>query len=90
MQIDGPMLLELQTDPLGFRVTVPMEAHALRFFIGLTAAAAQSLALALLARPEVGTELLPEVAQAIAAEGRERQQAKQTDEQFLKDLGVQA
>ena len=69
-------------------MTIPIEDRALRCFIGLTPAAGQSLALALLARPEVGTELLPEVAQAIATETRECKQAQASDEQFLKHMGV--
>lgn len=89
MQSDGPMILELKTQPLGFRLTVPMEDRAIRFFIGLSPAAAQSLALALLARPEVGTELIPETVQAIAAETKWWQETQQGDEQLLKMLGVQ-
>ena len=90
MQNEKPMLLELKTKPLGFRLTVPIEDRVLRFSIGLSPVAAQLLALVLLARPEVGTELLPEVAQAIAAETHGWQQAQQADERFLKDLGVKA
>ena len=47
------------------------------------------MALALLARPEVGTELIPETVQAIAAETKWWQETQQGDEQLLKMLGVQ-
>ena len=87
MQPNGPILLELRTDPsLGFQVTVPLdEGQALRLFLPMTAEAAQGLALALLAQPGVGCELKPELAEAI---NREATRTFETDDAFLKSLGV--
>ena len=90
MQLDGPLLLELKTSPqLGFVLTVQIEGKALRFFVALDPVAAQALALALVAQPEVGNTIKPELAEAVLEEIRGWQQTQQADAEFLKAAGVQ-
>ncbi|MGE5487324.1 MAG: hypothetical protein ACM3S5_10335 [Rhodospirillales bacterium] len=78
------MIIELKTQPLGFRVIVPNG----EYFAPLTVAGAQSLILAMLAaKPEIGGELDPKLAASIEAGVRE---AAEGDASFLRSVGVQA
>jgi hypothetical protein len=62
MQVDGPLLIELKTDPLALVLTAGGKTYG----VPLLPLAAQSLGMALLSL--VGNEPLPELLAAIEAE----------------------
>jgi hypothetical protein len=79
----APLLLGLQTCPLAITLFSPHTGQ--KFIAPLTQVSAQALALALLAQPGVGGDVLP----AVLQEYLEQKATRATgDNQFLSSMGV--